>query len=114
MRYPEHVIEEIREQSDIVSIISEYTALNKKGSSYVGLCPFHNEKTPSFSVSEDKQLYYCFGCGAGGNVITFLMQKENMSFFEVIKYLAEREHIKLDETYLSEEEIHDEFVDFEV
>ena len=105
MRYPEHVIEEIREQSDIVSIISEYTALNKKGSSYVGLCPFHNEKPPSFSVSEDKQLYYCFGCGAGGNVITFLMQKENMSFFEVIKYLAEREHIKLDETYLSEEEI---------
>ena len=105
MRYPEHVIEEIREQSDIVSIISEYTALNKKGSSYVGLCPFHNEKTPSFSVSEDKQLYYCFGCGAGGNVITFLMQKENMSFIEVIKYLAERENIKLDETYLSEEEL---------
>ncbi|MBP3886492.1 MAG: DNA primase [Cellulosilyticum sp.] len=105
MIYPEHVIEEIREQSDIVSIISEYTALNKKGSSYVGLCPFHNEKTPSFSVSEDKQLYYCFGCGAGGNVITFLMQKENMSFIEVIKYLAERENIKLDETYLSQEEV---------
>lgn len=104
MRYPEHIIEQIREQSDIVSIISEYTSLNKKGSSYVGLCPFHNEKTPSFSVSEDKQLYYCFGCGAGGNVITFLMQKENMSFIEVIKYLAERENIKLDETYLSEEE----------
>ena len=104
MRYPEHVIEEIREQSDIVSIISEYTTLNKKGSSYVGLCPFHNEKTPSFSVSEEKQLYYCFGCGAGGNVITFLMQKENMSFIEAIKYLAERENIKLDETYLSEEE----------
>ena len=104
MRYPEHVIEEIREQSDIISIISEYTALNKKGSSYMGLCPFHNEKTPSFSVSEEKQLYYCFGCGAGGNVITFLMQKENMSFIEAIKYLAERENIKLDETYLSEEE----------
>lgn len=104
MRYPEHVIEQIREQSDIVSIISEYTALNKRGSSHVGLCPFHNEKTPSFSVSEEKQLYYCFGCGAGGNVITFLMQKENMSFIEAIKYLAERENIKLDETYLSEEE----------
>ena len=104
MRYPEHVIEEIREQSDIVSIISEYTALNKKGSSYVGLCPFHNEKTPSFSVSEEKQLYYCFGCGAGGNVITFLMQKENVSFIEAIKYLAERANIKLDEAYLSEEE----------
>ena len=105
MRYPEHVIEQIREQSDIVSIISEYTALNKRGGSHVGLCPFHNEKTPSFSVSEDKQLYYCFGCGAGGNVITFLMQKENMSFVEAIKYLAERENIKLDETYLSEEEV---------
>lgn len=104
MRYPQHVIEEIREQSDIVSTISEYTALNKKGSSYVGLCPFHNEKTPSFTVSEDKQLYYCFGCGAGGNVITFLMQKENMSFIEVIKYLAERENIKLDESYLTDEE----------
>ena len=105
MRYPEHVIEEIREQSDIISIISEYTSLNKKGSSYVGLCPFHNEKTPSFSVSEEKQLYYCFGCGAGGNVITFLMQKENMTFIEAIKYLAERANIKLDETYLSEEEV---------
>lgn len=105
MRYPEHVIEQIREQNDIVSIISEYTALNKRGGSHIGLCPFHNEKTPSFSVSEEKQLYYCFGCGAGGNVITFLMQKENMSFIEAIKYLAERENIKLDETYLSEEEV---------
>ena len=105
MLYPEHVIEEIREKSDIVSIISEYTTLTKKGSSYTGLCPFHNEKTPSFSVSEDKQLYYCFGCGAGGNVITFVMQKENMTFVEALKYLAEREHIKLDEEYLSEEEM---------
>lgn len=105
MRYPEHVIEEVREKSDIVSIISEYTALTKKGHSYTGLCPFHNEKTPSFSVSEEKQLYYCFGCGAGGNVITFLMQKENMTFIETIKHLAEKENIKLDETYLSEEEV---------
>ena len=105
MRYPEHVIEEVREKSDIVSIISEYTALTKRGHSYTGLCPFHNEKTPSFSVSEEKQLYYCFGCGAGGNVITFLMQKENMTFIETIKHLAERENIKLDETYLSEEEV---------
>lgn len=104
MLYPEHIIEEIREKSDIVSIISEYTSLTKKGHSYTGLCPFHNEKTPSFSVSEEKQLYYCFGCGAGGNVITFLMQKENMNFVETIKYLAERENIKLDETYLTEEE----------
>lgn len=105
MLYPEHVIEEVREKSDIVSIISEYTTLTKKGSSYTGLCPFHNEKSPSFSVSEEKQLYYCFGCGAGGNVITFVMQKENMTFVEALKYLAEREHIKLDKEYLSEEEM---------
>lgn len=104
MRYPEHVIEQIRDESDIIAIISDYTNLQKKGQSYVGLCPFHHEKTPSFSVSEDKKLYYCFGCGAGGNVITFLMQKENMTFIEAIKYLAERENIKLDETYLTEEE----------
>lgn len=105
MLYPEHVIQEIREKSDIVSIISEYTTLQKRGSAYTGLCPFHHEKTPSFSVSEDKQLYYCFGCGAGGNVITFLMQKENMSFVETVKCLAEKIGIKLDEHYLSEEEI---------
>ncbi|MDF2612598.1 MAG: primase [Clostridia bacterium] len=105
MYYPEHIIETIRERSDIVSLISEYTALTKKGHSYTGLCPFHNEKTPSFSVSEDKQLYYCFGCGAGGNTITFLMQKENMTFQEAIKYLAERENIELEENYLSQEDI---------
>lgn len=105
MRYPEHIIEQIRDESDIVSIISEYTSLTKKGQSHMGLCPFHHEKTPSFSVSEEKQLYYCFGCGAGGNVITFLMQKENMTFIEAIKYLAERENIKLDESYLSDEEV---------
>ena len=105
MLYPENVIQEIREKSDIVSIISEYTTLQKRGSSYTGLCPFHHEKTPSFSVSADKQLYYCFGCGAGGNVITFLMQKENMSFVETVRILAERSGVKLDEHYLSEEEI---------
>ncbi len=105
MRYPEHIIETIRERSDIVTLISEYTTLTKKGSSYTGLCPFHNEKTPSFSVSEDKQLYYCFGCGAGGNTVTFLMQKENMTFPEAIKYLAERENIELEEFALSQEEV---------
>ncbi len=103
--YPQHVIEEIRQRSDIVSIISEYTSLTKKGGNYTGLCPFHTEKTPSFSVSEEKQLYYCFGCGAGGNVLTFLMQKENMNFVEALKYLAERENISLEEEYLSPEEI---------
>ncbi|WP_069997537.1 DNA primase [Cellulosilyticum sp. I15G10I2] len=105
MYYPEHIIETIRERSDIVALISEYTTLTKKGNSYTGLCPFHNEKTPSFSVSEEKQLYYCFGCGAGGNTVTFLMQKENMTFPEAIKYLAERENIELDELALSQDEI---------
>ena len=80
MYYSDEIIDEIRQRSDIISIISEYTALTKKGHSHTGLCPFHHEKTPSFSVSEDKQMYYCFGCGAGGNVITFVMQKENMTF----------------------------------
>ena len=98
MRYPEHVIEEVREQSDIVGIISDYTPLTKKGNSYFGLCPFHNEKTPSFSVSDEKQMYYCFGCGAGGNVITFMMEKENMSFPEAMTYLADRAHISLEQT----------------
>nr|WP_307990113.1 DNA primase [uncultured Niameybacter sp.] len=96
MYYSDEIIERIREQSDIVSIISEYTALTKKGSSHLGLCPFHNEKTPSFSVSDDKQMYYCFGCGAGGNVFTFVMEKENMTFPEAIQLLAEKAHIDLE------------------
>lgn len=96
MYYSDEIIEKIREQSDIISIISEYTALTRKGSSHVGLCPFHNEKTPSFSVSDDKQMYYCFGCGAGGNVFTFVMQKENMTFPEAVQFLAEKAHIDLD------------------
>lgn len=96
MYYSDEIIDEIRQRSDIISIISEYTALTKKGHSHTGLCPFHHEKTPSFSVSEDKQMYYCFGCGAGGNVITFVMQKENMTFPEALQFLAERAHIDLD------------------
>ena len=104
MYYPEEVIEQIREQSDILSIISEYTHLTKKGNSHFGLCPFHNEKTPSFSVNEEKQMYYCFGCGAGGNTITFLMQKENMTFVEAVKYLAEKAHISLEEASNTKEE----------
>lgn len=104
MYYPEEVIQQVREQSDILSIISEYTHLTKKGNSYLGLCPFHNEKTPSFSVNEEKQMYYCFGCGAGGNTITFLMQKENMTFVEAIKYLADKAHINIEEASNTKEE----------
>ena len=86
MYYPDELIEEIRTRNDIVDVISGYVRLQKKGSSYFGLCPFHNEKSPSFSVSRQKQMYYCFGCGAGGNVYTFLMEYENFSFVEAVKF----------------------------
>lgn len=91
MYYPDDVIEEVRTRNDIVDVISQYVNLKKKGANYFGLCPFHNEKSPSFSVSPGKQMYYCFGCGAGGNVITFVMEYENYSFVEAVKYLADRQ-----------------------
>jgi DNA primase len=103
MYYPEELIEEIRIQNDIVDVISTYVQLNKKGNTYFGLCPFHNEKTPSFSVSSDKQMYYCFGCGAGGNVYTFIMEYENYSFIEAVKHLADRVHITLPTVKMSDE-----------
>ena len=90
MRYSENLIEEVRERNDIVDVISNYVQLKKKGSTYFGLCPFHSEKSPSFSVTPAKQMYYCFGCGAGGNVYTFLMEYENFTFPEAVEYLAER------------------------
>lgn len=86
MYYPDEVIEEVRSSNNIVDIIGGYVRLQKKGSSYFGLCPFHNEKSPSFSVSPNKQMYYCFGCGAGGNVFTFIMEYENQTFPEAVKY----------------------------
>lgn len=95
MRYSEDLIEEIRLRNDIVDVISGYVKLTRKGSSYFGLCPFHNEKSPSFSVSPDKQMYYCFGCGAGGNVYTFIMEYENFTFTEAVKFLAERAGVQL-------------------
>ena len=91
MYYPEEVIEEVRTRNDIVDIVSQYVNLKKKGANYFGLCPFHNEKSPSFSVSPGKQMYYCFGCGAGGNVITFVMEYENYTFVEAVKMLADRD-----------------------
>ena len=95
MRYPEEVVEEVRMKNDIVDVISGYVKLQKKGSNYFGLCPFHNEKSPSFSVSPSKQMYYCFGCGAGGNVITFVMEYENYSFMEALQMLADRAGVAL-------------------
>ncbi|MCF2680148.1 DNA primase [Faecalicatena contorta] len=103
MYYPDELVEEIRSKNDIVDVISGYVKLQKKGSSYFGLCPFHNEKSPSFSVSRQKQMYYCFGCGAGGNVITFLMEYENYSFQEALKVLADRVGIELPEKEYSKE-----------
>ena len=95
MYYPDEVIEEVRMKNDIVDVISGYVKLQKKGANYFGLCPFHNEKSPSFSVSPGKQMYYCFGCGAGGNVITFLMEYENYTFQEALSSLADRAGVNL-------------------
>lgn len=102
--YSEDLIEEIRSRNNIVDVISGYVRLQKKGSTYFGLCPFHNEKTPSFSVSPNKQMYYCFGCGAGGNVITFLMEYENYTFREALEYLAQRAGVDLPKQELTREE----------
>ncbi len=95
MFYSEDTIEQVRSENNIVDVIGDYVKLTKKGSSYFGLCPFHNEKTPSFSVSPHKQMYYCFGCGEGGNVISFLMKYENYSFTEAMEVLANRAGITL-------------------
>ncbi len=103
MYYPQELIEEVRTKNDIVDVISGYVRIQKKGSNYFGLCPFHNEKSPSFSVSQPKQIFYCFGCGAGGNVITFLMEYENATFQEAVKILADRAGINLPEMEYNEE-----------
>ncbi len=99
--FSDDVIEEVRSRSDIVDVISQYVRLTRKGSTYFGLCPFHNEKTGSFSVSPGKQMYYCFGCGAGGNVFTFLMQYENFTFGEAMEALAERSGVELPKQEIS-------------
>ena len=104
MYYPDEIIEEVRSKNDIVDIVSGYVRLQKKGANYVGLCPFHNEKTGSFMVSSTKQMFYCFGCHTGGNVITFLMKHENATFQEAIEKLADRAGVKLPELKLNEEQ----------
>lgn len=95
MYYSDELVEEVRTRNDIVDVVGQYVRLTKKGSTYFGLCPFHNEKTGSFSVAPNKQMYYCFGCHAGGNVITFLMEYENITFPEALKTLADRAGITL-------------------
>lgn len=103
MYYPEEVIEEVRTRNDIVDIISGYVKLQKKGSNYFGLCPFHHEKSPSFSVSQSKQMYHCFGCGVSGNVFTFVMEYENYTFREAVELLADKSGVKLPKMEYSKE-----------
>lgn len=103
-RFSEEQIEEVRQRSDIVDVIGSYVKLKRSGSGYVGLCPFHNEKTPSFSVNPARQMYKCFGCGVGGNVITFVMEYENYSFPEAMQHLAERAGISLPEKEMTAEQ----------
>ena len=91
--YNEDIINEVRDKSDIVDTISKYVKLKKLGSNYKGLCPFHSEKTPSFTVSEEKQIFHCFGCGEGGDVFSFLMKHENLEFVDVLKILADNANI---------------------
>lgn len=104
MYYSDDLIEEIRSRNDIVDVISGYVKLKRQGATYFGLCPFHNEKSPSFSVTPGKQMYYCFGCGEGGNVYSFIMKYENFTFLEAVKMLADRAGVQLPEAEYSEEE----------
>ncbi len=93
--FSESLLDQIRDANDVVDLISEYVPLKKRGKNFVGLCPFHSEKAPSFTVTPDKQIFYCFGCGEGGNVISFLMKHEKLSFPEAVKFLAKRANIPL-------------------
>ena len=95
MRIPESKIEEIRNSISIVDVISEYVQLRKRGKNYIGLCPFHSEKTPSFTVTEEKQIFHCFGCHAGGNVYKFLMDYKKISFVEAVQEIAEQQGIEI-------------------
>ena len=103
MRYSDDIIEEVRQKNDIVDVVSQYVRLTRRGSTYFGLCPFHNEKTPSFSVTPGKQMYYCFGCGAGGTVYNFIMEYENYTVGEALKHLADRAGVELQKIEYSRE-----------
>ncbi len=103
MRYSDDIIEEVRMKNDIVDVVSQYVRLTRKGSSYMGLCPFHNEKSPSFSVSPSKQMYHCFGCGAGGDVFHFIQEYDNATFVEALEKLADRAGVVLPKIEYSKE-----------
>ena len=97
MAFPQQFLDELVSRSDIVDVVSSYVSLTRKGSNYFGLCPFHNEKTGSFSVSPDKQIYHCFGCKHGGGVISFIMEIENLSFPDAVRFLAKRANMEVPE-----------------
>ncbi|MRH43096.1 DNA primase [Aquibacillus halophilus] len=101
---PDEVIEEVRKSNDIVDVIGEYVQLKKQGRNFFGLCPFHGEKTPSFSVTQDKQIFHCFGCGKGGNVVTFVMEIEGYNFFQAIQHLADKSGQTLPEEFQQRDE----------
>ena len=102
-RIPEELIDSIRSQADIVDVVSDYVTLRKAGRNYKGLCPFHDEKTPSFSVNQERQIFHCFGCGKGGNVFSFLMEHENVTFVEAVRHIARRLNITIPDTYRERE-----------
>ncbi|MFY7898815.1 MAG: CHC2 zinc finger domain-containing protein, partial [Chitinophagaceae bacterium] len=97
-------IEQIKNRLDIIDVVGDFVKLKKRGSNYLGNCPFHNEKTPSFTVSPAKELYKCFGCGKSGNTITFVMEHEKLSYVEALKWLANRYNIEIEETKISDEQ----------
>ena len=103
-RLPQAWLDELRDRADIVQVVSRYVQLNPKGGRYWGLCPFHGEKTPSFSVNPQRQMYYCFGCHAGGSAITFVMEMEHLDFMEAVKLLAEQVHMEVPELTPSRED----------
>ena len=111
IRYSEEILNEVRQSNDIVDIISQYMHLKRSGRNFFGLCPFHNEKSPSFSVSPDKQIFHCFGCGVGGNFFTFVSKIEGMSFVETVQMLAERANIQLPTLQNSGDSLREELKD---
>lgn len=111
VRYSEEILNEVRQSNDIVDIISQYMHLKRSGRNFFGLCPFHNEKSPSFSVSPDKQIFHCFGCGVGGNVFTFVSKIEGMNFIETVQMLAERANIQLPTIQNSGDSLREELKD---
>ena len=104
MAFPQAFLDELVARNDIVDVVSSYVALTKKGGNYFGLCPFHNEKTGSFSVAQDKQLYYCFGCHHGGGVVNFVMEIENLSYPDAVRFLAKRAGMEVPEDGADREE----------